>query len=78
MDGRKRKREPWIVSSLKSRGMRLYKATLINSHSFEKQQFLFPAVTDQEACLKILKRLSRLKKVTCNGSFWFAEKSTLI
>lgn len=78
MDVRIRKRDPWIVTSLRNRGMRLYRATLINSHSFTKQTLMLPAKSNEDATKTLVNRLGRLNKRQLDGSFWFACKTVAI
>ncbi len=78
MDGRKRKRDPWIVSSLKRRNMRLYRCELIHSHTGEKQTVMIPSVSPEDVDKKLVVRLARLNKRQYDGSFWFANKTVVI
>lgn len=74
MSSSNRKRDPWLVSTLKKRGLTPYKCEIANSHSFQKQSFLTFAASVEDATLNLVKRLSFLNKTQLDGSFWFAVK----
>lgn len=75
MDAKKRKCDPWIVTSLRKRKKRLYRFEITHTHTFQKQTLVIPSKTDESATKKLVVRLSRLNKTQMDGAFWFANKS---